>query len=366
MTAPFPIQTRDEFNPDALIHAMVAIRSESREEAALAAWLVEQMRALDYDEAFVDESGNAVGVRAGEAAVGAQQDVVLLGHMDTVPGEIPVRVDDDGVLHGRGAVDAKGPLATFIAAAALATPPPGVRWIVIGAVEEEIASSKGARFVRDRYAPAACVIGEPSGWEGVVLGYKGRMLARYRATAPGGHSAGPLGGVAEAATAWWERVRAHCAAYNESNEKLFDQILPALLDINTASDGLYDVASATVSLRLPPACDLGALEQAVTDAAGKTGEVTCEGRELAYQSSRTTPLARAFVRAIAAQDGRARFKVKTGTADMNVVGPAWDCSIVAYGPGDSTLDHTPEERLDLAEYRRAIDVLRGVLESLEL
>ena len=46
--------------------------------------------------------------------------IVLLGHIDTVPGEIPVRVED-GVLHGRGSVDAKGPLATFVAAAAEAT-----------------------------------------------------------------------------------------------------------------------------------------------------------------------------------------------------------------------------------------------------
>ena len=48
---------------------------------------------------------------------------------------------------------------------------------------------------------------------------------------------------------------------------------------------------------------------------------------------------------------------------MNVVGPVWGCPILAYGPGDSSLDHTPEERLDLAEYERAIEVLRQVLES---
>jgi LysW-gamma-L-lysine carboxypeptidase len=37
---------------------------------------------------------------------------------------------------------------------------------------------------------------------------------------------------------------------------------------------------------------------------------------------------------------------------------------VAYGPGDSALDHTPDERLDLAEYRQSVDVLKGVLGSL--
>ncbi|RPI03454.1 MAG: acetyl-lysine deacetylase, partial [Zetaproteobacteria bacterium] len=49
---------------------------------------------------------------------------------------------------------------------------------------------------------------------------------------------------------------------------------------------------------------------------------------------------------------------------MNVVGPAWRCPIVAYGPGDSRLDHTPDEHLDLDEYRRAIAILTRTLCSL--
>ena len=38
--------------------------------------------------------------------------------------------------------------------------------------------------------------------------------------------------------------------------------------------------------------------------------------------------------------------------------------MVAYGPGESALDHTPEEAMDLREYQRAIDVLKRVLEVL--
>jgi LysW-gamma-L-lysine carboxypeptidase len=73
---------------------------------------------------------------------------------------------------------------------------------------------------------------------------------------------------------------------------------------------------------------------------------------------------RAFLPAIRAEGGKPRFKVKTGTADMNIVGPVWNCPIVAYGPGDSKLDHTPHERQDLDEYLRAIRVLAGALAAL--
>ncbi|HXV44652.1 MAG TPA: M20/M25/M40 family metallo-hydrolase, partial [Anaerolineae bacterium] len=77
------------------------------------------------------------------------------------------------------------------------------------------------------------------------------------------------------------------------------------------------------------------------------------------------PLVRAFLQTIRAAGGAPRFVVKTGTADMNVVAPYWpNTPIVAYGPGDSSLDHTPDEHIDLNEYLRAIEVLREVLVKL--
>ncbi|MEJ2737953.1 MAG: M20/M25/M40 family metallo-hydrolase [Anaerolineae bacterium] len=73
---------------------------------------------------------------------------------------------------------------------------------------------------------------------------------------------------------------------------------------------------------------------------------------------------RAMLRAIRAEGGRPRFKLKTGTSDMNIVGPAWGCPIIAYGPGDSSLDHTPYEHIEIEEYLRAIDVVEGALQTL--
>ncbi len=55
------------------------------------------------------------------------------------------------------------------------------------------------------------------------------------------------------------------------------------------------------------------------------------------------------------------FVLKTGTSDMNVVGPVWQCPIVAYGPGDSSLDHTPNEHLPIDEYWKAVNVIEQTL-----
>ena len=63
------------------------------------------------------------------------------------------------------------------------------------------------------------------------------------------------------------------------------------------------------------------------------------------RSGKSNPLVASFLRSIRREDGNPRFKLKTGTSDMNVVGPVWDCPMLAYGPGDSSLDHTPEEHV---------------------
>ncbi len=54
-----------------------------------------------------------------------------------------------------------------------------------------------------------------------------------------------------------------------------------------------------------------------------------EGME-AIKSDRNDPVARATL-AIREAGGRPRPKLKTGTADFNVVGPIWQCPIAAYG-----------------------------------
>jgi LysW-gamma-L-lysine carboxypeptidase len=351
----------------ALLQRMVEIESLSREEQALARYLADVMGQMGF-EAQVDEVGNAVGMRQQESAEGQiTRELVLLGHMDTVPGNIPVRIEGctegrgKGCLYGRGSVDAKGPLATFIMATAQAELPAGTRVIVIGAVEEESATSRGARHVATRYQPDACIIGEPSNWDAVTLGYKGRLLIDYSLEQPMSHTAGAQGAVAERAIDWWLVIRQYAESFNEGRKRLFEQLLPSVRDINSSSDGTQDSVQMKLGIRLPPNFDVEAFNTIVREAAGEA-TLYFYAHEPAYQASRATSLVRSFQRAIRKQGSRPRFKVKTGTSDMNVVGPIWQCPILAYGPGDSQLDHTPNEHIEIAEYLRAIEVLRTVLE----
>jgi [amino group carrier protein]-lysine/ornithine hydrolase len=341
--------------PIPFLEAFLRIHSLSGQEQAAAAFLVERMTQLGF-RAHIDEAGNAVG-ELGES--GPQ--VVLLGHIDTVPGEVPVRIED-GKLYGRGAVDAKGPFATFVWAAwqAQQAGKLNCRLVLVGAVEEEAASSKGAHYAREQYQPTMCVIGEPSGWDRVTLGYKGRLLVHYRHEQAAAHSAGELPAAPEQLVRFWRAVEEYCGAYNSGREKLFEQLLPSLRKVSSGGDGMHDWAEATVGLRLPEGLAPETLAEQLRELA-PAARLEFQGACPAFRSARTTWLAAAFTRAIRGAGGQPGFLHKTGTADMNVVGPAWGCPIVAYGPGDSRLDHTPNEHVELAEYERAIGVLSNVL-----
>jgi len=341
------------------LEGLISIPSPSGEEDAVADYLVERMSALGF-RAHRDVVGNAVGV-LGDAD--AEQEIVLLGHMDTVPGFIPVHRRGD-LLYGRGAVDAKGALATFVLAAARVAPRlNGARLVVIGAVEEE-AQGRGARHLARTMPPPDCaIVGEPSDWEGITLGYKGMLAVDYRLVQPGGHSAGARSGPAEEAVAFWNRLTAYAEERNGGQPGRFATLDPALRGIHTFSDGLDDGVEMHVGLRLPPEIDVADLKRRMQE--------WCNGATLSFsptdppfRAGKNTPPVRALLRAIRAEGGRPRFKLKTGTADMNIVGPAWCCPVVAYGPGDSRLDHTPDEHINVGEFRRAINVLARALESL--
>ena len=347
-----------DFDVVGLLHQMVSIRSESGSEGNLARFLVSEMRAAGL-EAHVDEVGNVIG-----AAGHGDRHVVLLGHLDTVPGGPPVAIRD-GRLYGRGSVDAKGPLAVFVAVVArlARSLPAGVRLTVCGAVEEEVASSKGARFVADRWQPEACVIGEPSGTDAVALGYKGRLFADVEHRRPTTHSAAPVANAAELVVSDWNRIREFAQQHDDGVEGLFGRLQTELASIASFGDGDLDGCRATFGFRLPPDLPPEALSETLHESLGE-GLVRLRGATAPWTGDRSSPLALAFRRAIRSVTGhRPRLKHKTGTSDMNIVGPRWRCPILAYGPGDSRLDHTPDEHVEIDHLRTSVTVLETALAS---
>ena len=356
VSTPESSTTRPDF-PYPTLLGLVERYSPSGQEKATVDWLVERMANLGFGRAFADPSGNAVGVMGD----GPRQ-VILLGHIDTVSGEIPVRVEED-ILYGRGSVDAKGPLAAFVDAVAATGALPGWQFVVIGAVEEE-GDSNGARSIVEQYRPDFVIVGEPSRWERITLGYKGSAWAEITVRQAKAHSASRAESACEQAVALWSAIQSWATNYNAIQERVFDQLQISLRGLSSGEDGFEEWASLRVGARLPlafsPADWHARLENLAPGA-----QVQHSGFAIpAYQADKNTLLVRAFLAGIRSAGGKPGFVLKTGTADLNIVAPAWGCPALAYGPGDSALDHTPVEHLQLSEYAQALLVLQAALKRL--
>ncbi len=348
----------------AFVHELVSIASPSGREQEAAGFFASAATRWGFASS-IDEAGNAIATRSSNPRgnSSATKHLVLLGHIDTVPGAIPPRIEGD-VLHGRGSVDAKGPLAAMLIAASRAALPDCMCVHVVAAVGEETPTSPGARYFSTRLRADACIIGEPSHADGVTLGYKGRLVMTVHVRHESGHSAGPAGSPADAALTFWNACTTRIQTLNTGRVGAFECIQLTVQAIRSNSDGLHAECALTAGFRLPRWIGPLELQKLLEEVAATHPGVTLEfsGRESAFATDRNDLVVRALSSAIRAHGHRPHPKFKTGTSDMNVVAPIWQCPIAAYGPGDSALDHSPHERLELSEYLQSIRVLVSAIE----
>jgi len=329
-----------------LLHDLVARYSPSGHEKAAAELLLNAFRRWGMN-ARIDEVGNVVG-EIGEGS----PTICFLGHIDTVTGEIPVRREGN-LLYGRGAVDAKGPLAAAACAARRLPRDMSKKIIIVGAVGEESPNSPGANYIAPQLRPDFAIIGEPSRWNRVTIGYKGVFHYKWTLRAPRLHGAAEMPSAATAiASSFFGIIKSE----EKSGESAFERVTGNIRSFNTREDESVEIATMTADIRLPPSIDPNEFEGRVRAGAGQA-EIEVIEKLPAAVCEKNSRLVRVVLASIRAHGGRPRFVRKTGTSDMNVVAPLWKCPMVAYGPGDSNLDHTPTEHIDLDEYQRAISVL---------
>lgn len=354
-----------------LLTRMINIYSPSGNEEQISLFLADEMTKLGF-KVHRDEVGNVIG------EIGEGSPVVLLcGHMDTVEGEIPIRVED-GQLYGRGSVDAKGPLAAMIVAASKFADGsfPG-KILVVGVVDEEGTGKGIQHFVEEGIQPDFAIFGEPSGLEKVVFGYKGILTVKVTVETPSGHSAAPwlFDNAIEKAMDFWKQInRLHMR--EEKLKSRFYSITSCLTGIkggNSSASFIPSNCEILVQLRIPPQLTPEQVFEEVKrkidryKATNPKVTVTLETVDVAkaFEADRRSVIVRALAWGIRKTTlNYASFSRKTGTGDMNVLGNALKIPVVTYGPGDSRLDHTPNEHIDLKEYLDSIEVLKKTLTKL--
>lgn len=324
-----------------ILEDLVRIPSVTGDEGAAIAWLQQRAQA-DGFTADVDAAGNLHIHRGGATPVW------YIGHIDTVPGTIPVRIEA-GELWGRGTVDAKGCIAAAYEAL-LACPEAPVR--IVACVGEE-GASPGAKHLLAGPAPEAVIIGEPSGSDGITLGYKGIIRAAVTFATPSQHGGHPSPNALDQFLATWPDDLHEGYGFGDRTLRL--------RDIHSTSDGLEDRVLAWLEMRIPPE----GLDASLARLRDVFPDLNVEEAWPAVATPRRDAWVAQASAAIRSQGLQPRPKHKTGTSDWNVLATAWDVPTVAYGPGDASLDHRPDERISLDEYRRGVAVLTAWFSGLQ-
>jgi LysW-gamma-L-lysine carboxypeptidase len=349
---------------------LLGIYSPSGKEEDASNFLDLEMNKMGF-EVGKDSIGNVIGV------IGEDEPVILLcGHMDTVVGHLPLRIEE-GKIFARGAVDAKGPLAAMIMAAVAAGKEPGFKVkILVAAVVEEEATSRGVKHLITQGITADyAIFGEPSGVENVTIGYKGQIQLKIVLKTETGHASTPwlYDNSLEKAYELWEQIK---------NASSYPSLDPSASPYNAVTACLVKVVGGRATSVVPFEAEMNLdirvpIQFTTTQVYEQIAKIitryqTANPRVLVkatvldtvepFEVNKASPLVHVLsssVRKILNKP--AKLLHKTGTGDMNILGKAMNLPIVTYGPGDSHLDHRLDEHIIISEYLDAIAVYKETL-----
>lgn len=352
--------------PVQLLLDSLKIYSPTSKEAPYADFLVGKMEKMGYSKVHVDRAGNAVG-QVGRGNV----KVLLCGHMDTVPGELPVRHTGDSI-YGRGAADAKSPLCSLLVAGAEASDS-GVSITFAGVTEEE-GDGAGINQIMEGTADFDyAVFGEPGGASRITIAYRGRVAVQIAIRTEGGHAGSPW--AYRSAFQEFNATLSKLREYEESKQVHGDRFRSMSLTPTLVRAGVYqnvvpNLCEATLDVRLPlgmPAskaiADIRRGAERKED--GLSVRVNAGEPTEAYEVDSASPILRAFQRAIILKlKERPGLIRKTSTGDMNTFAHRKRTECITYGPGLSNTSHTGGEVVQIADYLNSIEVLKEALHQL--
>lgn len=349
-----------------LLKKALEIYTPSREEASLADLIADKAsNELGFESVQTDNVGNVIATKGY-----GKPRVLLCGHMDTVPGQVPVRVSD-GFIYGRGASDAKSPLIAMLLAASTVQRQYGTM-IFAGVVDEEGNATGVKNLVKNKIEADYAIFGEPSGIDNITIAYKGRLAMRITCDVGGSaHASAPslAKNAIEEIYDIWGSIRSIVERASPKGEK--SSISCCLTEIDGGSSHNVTPAKCkmTIDIRIPTqtnvATVLGMVEDSIRDVARKKGvkaSYRIEDRTEPFEADHTSPLVRALVLGVLdVRSKRPALLRKTGTGDMNVLGNALNIPVVTYGPGYAHSSHTVDERVSIDEYVSSIEVFKRTL-----
>jgi len=194
------LKQAETYRPDIarFLRDMIAIPSESRQEAAVIQCVQHEMERVGFDRVEIDPMGNILGY------VGSGRHLIAMdAHVDTVgigdPGQWEVDpyegYEDDEVIVGRGASDQEGGMAAMVYAGKIIRDlhlEDDYTLLVTGTVQEEDCDGLCWQFIinESKIRPEFVVSTEPTACR-IYRGQRGRMEIRVSTTGISCHGSAP-------------------------------------------------------------------------------------------------------------------------------------------------------------------------------
>ncbi|MFB6268331.1 MAG: M20 family metallopeptidase [Halobacterium sp.] len=314
----------------------------------------------------VDAAGNVLASKGS-----GDPHVVLNTHIDTVPPHVEFSRDGD-VVEGRGACDAKGPLAALVSAFLAVDPDEGS--VTLAITPDEETDSLGADALdleADGY-----IVGEPTDLTACTSA-RGRFQGTVELTGEGAHAAEPDVGTnaVAAAEGVLGAIRTYDAAHGPDDHPELGPatLTPTVIHGGDAANRVPDDCTVTFDRRtVPPETQAEFFE---TFAAHVDDAVDEAGVSVAVEpAERETP----FLEAFDTPDDSdvAQALVDAGAGSPRPFGAATEASYfaddaptVVFGPGvladdDGPVAHSQREYVRRSDVERAADVVTDALRSL--
>lgn len=383
---------------------LIRIPSLPGEEGPLAARVMEEMRALGYQDLRTDELGSVVGRIPGR---GEAPPVLLNAHLDMVAAGDPADWEHPpfagavagGFLHGRGAMDIKGPLAIQThAAATMAGRAPGDVWVAHTVFEER--GGWGMVHLLDSGMiprPGVVIIGESTNGD-IAIGHRGRAEVEIVLAGVAGHASAPER--ARNALDLLPEVLAAVARFSAQEGGTRHPILgpaslsPTQVDVLPESRNVIpDRVTLTLDWRILPGEDAESLLTRVrrvleglgTGKPGRAGSIevrmaterqtswtgVTERRELftpGFLMEPSAPLALAAAAAVGRRGSPevpALIRPWTFATDGGWTAGIHGIPTLGFAPGEERHAHTNTERLDVEEARWAFTRYPALVEGLQ-
>jgi succinyl-diaminopimelate desuccinylase len=376
---------------------LIRIQGLSGQEGAVATRVMRELIALGFHDVRHDDVGNVIGVARGR---GEKPPVMLSCHLDVVDiGDASTwehapfdAVTAGGFLHGRGAMDIKGPLALQTYAAAQLVAQPGAGDVIVAhtVLEERGGWGMAHLMATGEIRPGAVIIGESTGGD-ICIGHRGRAELMITVHGLAGHASAPerarnpLHGIPAVIAA----LESFAAGLERDDVLGLSTAVPTMIETLPRSRNVIpDQARIILDWRVLPGMlpdtiierlrdhlhrramlpDGLSLEVRFATERQRTWTGLEEERRLftpGFLLDRSHAVATAAVRSVAGSTGRTpALRPWTFATDGGHSCGVHGVPTLGFAPGEERFAHTNRERLELASARTAYDAYPDLIRAL--